>query len=240
MPISVFILNKISVTNSLNYKRSLISVCKYRIMRIIFKISPDRPSPRIGNHVTVFSSALGRHKIIIVVYFIHMRTFKIPSAGALPNAFAFSKLFSVSYIYLALNNSASAKTVCPVAHKIRPAVLKIQGRINTSLIDENRIGPFSVNIFRIYIKILAGSIVCSYHIESFAVKSYSRSENASAAVYFIQHNLIFAGKHMSDLIPVHKIAAFEKRHSRKILKAAAYHIIPSVCIAYAGIRIKSL
>ena len=89
--------------------------------------------------MTVFRAALRRHKVVSAVYFVHVRAFKIPSAGALPDTAAGGELLSGGNVYLTLDYSADTVVVLPVAHEVGVTVFKVQRWVDTALIDIYRL-----------------------------------------------------------------------------------------------------
>lgn len=101
-----------------------------------------------------------------------LRCLEIASARTLPDAAAWRQLASRCNIDLTLHDSADALIVCSVAHKINVAVFKIQIRINSALIDIDRILPFPINIIRPHIEVFAQRIVGGGHVESTVIIPY--------------------------------------------------------------------
>ncbi len=139
--------------------------------------------------MTVFCAALCGHEIVVVPDFIHMRTFQITSAGALPNPLAFSQLFAGFDIDFTLNDTVDILLVMTVADEIGMAVLKIKGRINAVLVHLNGLGPFPVNVIGIYIEIFEGGIVVCNHIKPSVMVSDGWGEYAAGTANLMQLHL---------------------------------------------------
>ena len=65
-----------------------------------------------------------------------------------------------------MENTALAVLIASVTHEICLAILKEQGRIDASLIHENRLRPLTVNIIGIHIKVLVICIICGHHVKA--------------------------------------------------------------------------
>ena len=240
MPLAVRAADKVAVADALNDVRRFVAVCQYRIVRVADKFAPYRLCARTGHHMSVLSAALRRHEVVPFANFVHMRAFKVSAARALPYALARRQLFARGDVDLALYNAALALFVNAVADEKRHAVLEIKRGVYSALIDIYRVRPFAANVIGIDVKILMSGVVSSDHVKSAVVVADSRRENAARTVYFIQHDLIFTGEHITYLLPVDKVGAFKKWHSGGILKRTAYHVIFAISAANAGVGIKSL
>ena len=118
-----------------------------------------------------------------------MRTFEKPSAGALPDTSAWCELSAGDYVDLALNDSSGTVIVGAVADEINTPIVKQQGRVNASLIDEDRIRPFAVDVVRSYIKILMCRVICGHEVKPAVVEADRWCKYSAGAVDPVQHHL---------------------------------------------------
>ena len=139
MPVAVLVLYQISVTDTLYYVRCFVAVSEYGVVVACDILAPYIVRYGICNHMTVFCAALCRHKIISSVYLINVGAFKITSARTFPDRLAVGELFARSNVNLALYNAALAVVVLSVAYEECSAVLKVQRRVDTALIDFDRV-----------------------------------------------------------------------------------------------------
>ena len=123
---AVFVLHKITVTAPLYLVSTEISVCEDWVVRIILKRTVRGLALGVDYHMTVFRTALSRHKIVFALYFVEMRAFKETSACTCPYGLAWRELFACFDIYFALCNAMVALIVFTIGHKVGFAVLKIQ------------------------------------------------------------------------------------------------------------------
>ena len=238
-PVSVVIFKNISVTGSLNLVSAEISVCENRIIRIWSVWSPDIFTAWVIYHMTIFCTALGFEKIVVFTEFIDVWCFEETAACSVPKEFALGKLFACININLAHLDASSAVSIISIAYKIAFVILKIEWRVNTVLVYNNRFRPFSINIISIYIEILMITVIGCYHIKSAVVVSDSRRKDTAWTAYSVKVNLWSSCETMTDLFPVYHISAFIKRNTGENVHWTAYHIIFSVCSADAWVRIET-
>ena len=126
MPVAVFVLYQISVTDTLYYVRRFVAVCEYGVVVACDIFAPYIVRYGVCYHMTVLCAALCRHKIVFSVYLINVGAFKITSARTFPYRLAVGELFACCNVDLALHNAALAVVVLSVADKECSAVLKVQ------------------------------------------------------------------------------------------------------------------
>ena len=116
------------MANSLSLSGNLIILCGH-FKGIDYRIREHLITKEISigdYHMTVFRTALSRHKIVFALYFVEVRAFKETSACTCPYGLAWRELFACFDIYFTLCNTMVALIVLTIGHKVGFAVLKIQ------------------------------------------------------------------------------------------------------------------
>lgn len=78
----------------------------------------------------VFRAAFGNQQIIPAVFLVNMRSFRVPSARAVPDAFGLVELFAGFGV-----DFAQIDTYARIADEVTLAVFKIEGRVYTALLE---------------------------------------------------------------------------------------------------------
>ena len=177
-----------------------------------------------------------------------MRTFRTSSATALPDAPGFTEFFAGIRVDLKLSDALSSVGKNMGSHIVAsPVIIPEQGGINASVIDENRIAPFPVNVIRVDNEVDGGippsGDVAVYvggdHVKAAVMIPDRRGINSAGRAASHKLNLAFPGQHMADLLPADQISAVEDWNAGKKLEGAVHQIEILSYTADTGIGIES-
>ena len=214
-PASVFGLNQVAMPGTLNLHRlsQTATVGKKRIVRITLVRSLDIPAPGDGKAMRQFGSTFRNEKIVIAVFLIDMRTFRITSTITLPQFLALCKLFARLWVYL-----TEPDCIARIAHHVAFSVFKIKRRIDALLLQPDRLAPRTTGISGCNHEVAAVAYIGGYHIVSSLMIADGRRIDAKPRTGTLQRNLTLTVEHITNLLPMNQILALEDWHTREILE----------------------
>ena len=209
-------------------------ITENRIGRIAFIRAVYTFTSRYRKTMAVFRATLRDKQIIKTVFLVNMGAFRVSSTHALPNRFALRKLFARRWVYLAESNM-----VAGITHHIALAILEIKRRVYALLLEPHGIAPCSAGILSGNEEVAFATNIGGYHIKCSVIVAYRRRIYSRPRGSTFQRKLLFAVKHVSDLLPMEQITAMEERNTGKILKCAVYQIVIAIHATYARVRMES-
>ena len=121
--------------------------------------------------MTILGSAFGNHKVVLPVDLVDMRCFGILAAATRPGTNSLSQCLAGFDVDLSLGNAFSASATEIDASIIIPEKV----RVNSALIDPNRVRPFPCRIITPDVEVSAIASVGCDHVEaSFVVTNRGR------------------------------------------------------------------
>ena len=181
--------------------------------------APNVPASGHCQAMTHLRASLGNQEIVPSVFFVNMRSLGITTACSVPQYFALSQLFPCHWINLAKHDPIR------IGDHVALAVLKEERRVNSSLLQIDRLRPRSFRILSGHKEIASRGDIRGDHVICPIIIADRGGEDSAGRIRVHKGNLALPVKDIADQFPVDQVCRMVNRHPGEILERGINYVI---------------